>query len=60
LLLKNVSRVAIANQFALRIQSKEGAIVFEINKKTCTECNGDYDVPQCVKVCPIDNCILQA
>jgi ferredoxin len=32
--------------------------VFEINKKTCTECNGDYDQPQCVKVCPIDNCIL--
>lgn len=37
---------------------KEGAVVFEINKKTCTECNGDYDVPQCIKVCPIDNCIL--
>jgi ferredoxin len=37
---------------------KEGPVVFEISKKTCTECNGDFDVPQCVKVCPIDNCIL--
>lgn len=36
----------------------EGAIVYEIDKRTCTECVGDFDKPQCVKVCPIDNCIL--
>jgi ferredoxin len=36
----------------------EGAIVYEIDKDTCTECVGDFDKPQCVKVCPIDNCIL--
>jgi len=37
---------------------KEGAIVFEINAKTCTECKDDFDTPECVRVCPIDNCIL--
>ena len=36
----------------------EGKIVFEIEKSTCTECEGDFDVPQCVKVFPVDNCIL--
>ncbi|WP_340120759.1 4Fe-4S dicluster domain-containing protein [Methylobacter svalbardensis] len=36
----------------------EGSIVFKIDKKTCTECKDDFDIPQCVKVCPIDNCIL--
>ena len=36
----------------------EGAIVVEINKKTCTECEGDFDAHECVRVCAIDNCIL--
>ncbi|MGJ0428373.1 4Fe-4S binding protein [Methylobacter sp.] len=36
----------------------EGAVVFKIDARTCTECEGDFDKPQCVKVCPIDNCIL--
>ena len=36
----------------------EGAVVLKINAKTCTECEGDFDKPQCVRVCPIDNCIL--
>lgn len=31
--------------------------VFKITESTCTECEGDFDVPQCVKVCEIDNCI---
>lgn len=38
----------------------EGMVVFQINAKTCTECAGDYELPQCVKVCPIDQCILSA
>jgi len=36
----------------------EGKIVFEIDKKACTECEDDFDEPQCVDICPIDNCIL--
>jgi ferredoxin len=37
---------------------KSGKIVFEIDARTCTECEGDHDEPQCVSVCPVDNCIL--
>jgi len=37
---------------------KEGKIVFEIDAKSCTECEDDYDIPQCIDVCPVDNCIL--
>jgi len=37
---------------------KEGLIAFEINTKTCTECEGDFDEPKCIEVCPIDNCIV--
>ncbi len=36
----------------------EGKIVFEIDASTCTECEGDFDSPKCVELCPIDNCIL--
>jgi len=36
----------------------EGVIVFEIDKNTCTECEDEYDIPECVRVCPIDQCIL--
>ena len=39
---------------------KEGLIAFEINAKTCTECEGDFDEPKCVELCPIDNCIVPA
>jgi ferredoxin len=37
---------------------KSGKIVFEIDARTCTECEGDHDEPQCISVCPVDNCIL--
>lgn len=33
-------------------------IVYEIRAETCKECEGEYDSPQCVEACPIDNCIL--
>ncbi|MGR8933402.1 MAG: 4Fe-4S binding protein [Gammaproteobacteria bacterium] len=36
----------------------EGAFGFKIDKRTCNECADDFDQAQCVKVCPIDNCIL--
>ena len=38
------------------IKAKKGVYVIDAN--SCTECEGDFDKPQCVKLCPIDNCIL--
>lgn len=32
----------------------EGPEVFLIDAKTCVECQGHFDEPQCVKVCPVD------
>jgi ferredoxin len=40
------------------IKPKKG--VYVIDMDSCTECDGDFDKPQCVKLCPIDNCIVQA
>jgi ferredoxin len=34
--------------------------VFKINPDLCTECEGQFDAPQCVSVCPVDGCIIQA
>ncbi|MBU1447854.1 MAG: 4Fe-4S binding protein [Gammaproteobacteria bacterium] len=39
------------------ISVKKGMYV--INANECTECEGDFDKPQCVKVCPIKGCITQ-
>lgn len=36
----------------------EGKIVYHIDSDKCTECEGHYDNPRCVEVCPIDDCIL--
>jgi ferredoxin len=33
--------------------------MYKINATECTECEGDFDKPQCVKVCPIKGCITQ-
>ncbi|MGZ5051861.1 MAG: 4Fe-4S dicluster domain-containing protein [Methylobacter sp.] len=33
---------------------------FLINPKKCTECHGDFDVPQCASICPIEGAILDA
>jgi ferredoxin len=35
----------------------QGDEYYEINPNLCTECEGHYDEPQCVEVCPVD-CIL--
>lgn len=33
--------------------------IFKINPETCTECEGEFDEPQCVAVCPgTDTCIV--
>ncbi|MGH8744400.1 MAG: YfhL family 4Fe-4S dicluster ferredoxin [Burkholderiales bacterium] len=32
----------------------QGAEIYVINPKLCTECVGHYDRPKCVEVCPVD------
>ncbi|MBW7859974.1 MAG: YfhL family 4Fe-4S dicluster ferredoxin [Rhodocyclaceae bacterium] len=32
----------------------EGEEIFVIDTAKCTECEGYYDSPQCVEVCPVD------
>jgi ferredoxin len=34
-----------------------GEEYYEINPDKCTECQGHYDTPQCMEVCPVD-CIF--
>lgn len=31
--------------------------IFEINPKTCNQCKGHSNTPQCVEVCPTESCI---
>jgi ferredoxin len=31
----------------------QGIEIYEINPKSCTECVGHFDTPQCVEVCPV-------
>jgi len=33
--------------------------IYVINAATCVECEGHYDEPQCVTVCPV-TCIVKA
>lgn len=35
----------------------EGKIVFQIDPEVCTECEGEFDEPQCAEVCEIPGCI---
>ncbi len=32
----------------------QGAEIYVIDWKKCTECVGHFDAPQCVEVCPVD------
>src|SRR3990172_4136475 len=36
----------------------KGKVVYVIDKDSCTECVGFFSTPQCVKVCPMDCCVL--
>lgn len=36
----------------------QGELIYEINPDKCTECEGHFDEPQCVAVCPVD-CIIK-
>jgi ferredoxin len=32
--------------------------IYKINADTCTECDGEFDMPQCVNACMQDDCII--
>ncbi|TVQ84423.1 MAG: ferredoxin [Chromatiaceae bacterium] len=34
--------------------------VYRIDTATCTECEGDFDLPQCLDACLQDDCIVPA
>ncbi|MBI1205928.1 MAG: 4Fe-4S dicluster domain-containing protein [Azospirillum sp.] len=40
------------------ISFKKGTYV--INPEKCTECEGQFDMPQCVANCQVDDCIVPA
>ncbi len=40
------------------IKFKKGTYIIDPN--LCTECQGDYDAPQCVEVCPVPNTCIPA
>ncbi len=33
---------------------------FMVNPRKCTECEGDFDTPQCATICPVEEAILDA
>jgi len=35
-----------------------GDSIYLIDAHKCTECVGAFDKPQCIEVCPVDNCII--
>ena len=37
------------------ISPKKG--IYAINPDTCTECEGEFDLPQCINACMTDGCI---
>ena len=37
------------------IREKGGTFIIDPAK--CTECEGHFDAPQCIAVCPVDGCI---
>lgn len=39
--------------------SEGDGILYVINADTCVECEGHFDEPQCVSVCPVE-CIVEA
>ncbi len=40
------------------VLKKKGMYV--IDQDACTECEGEFDTPQCEDVCPVPDCILPA
>ncbi len=40
------------------VLKKKGTYI--IDAEVCTECEGEFDEPQCVEACPVPNCIVEA
>lgn len=40
------------------VLKKKGTYV--IDADTCTECDGEFDEPQCMMECAVDDCIIPA
>ena len=36
----------------------QGELIYEIDPDKCTECEGHFNEPQCIAVCPVD-CIIK-
>ena len=35
----------------------EGDTIYVINQATCVECDGHFDDPQCLSVCPVESIV---
>lgn len=35
----------------------EGDTIYVINQTTCVECDGHFDEPQCLSVCPVESIV---
>ena len=38
----------------------EGEESYVIDADRCTECVGNFELPKCVEVCPVDCCVLDS
>jgi ferredoxin len=36
---------------------KEGETAYVIDADKCTECVGNFDLPRCAEICPVDACV---
>lgn len=43
---------------AISARKAAGQPLFLINPDKCTECLGDYDLPQCAEICPVEGAIV--
>jgi ferredoxin len=34
--------------------------VYRVDAAACTRCQGEYEKPKCIEVCPIEDCIVDA
>jgi ferredoxin len=37
-----------------------GDSIYAIDAARCTECEGAFDAPQCLTVCPVEGCVVKA
>lgn len=54
-----ISCYACEKECPTKAISHDEESMFEIDPRLCTECEGLYEEPQCVAICPIDGCIVR-